>query len=186
MTFQEFWIDRNPLDAIARRAFGMPKCFKEILATHINPRPAGLVLRSGGAPLKPWPWSELSDLEFGEEMQHNSGSFISVLLRAPEVTNQADFVAIFDEAEAEYRAALRRLLWPGSGAWMTERRVDLAIKRLQPSLQHIEQAFVAWGTKHRQLVVDTFEEMLTQEAWLYGNARKDLARANPAWLKNAE
>jgi hypothetical protein len=179
--------DTNPIDLIVMSARGLPPSGLEFLAIQ-NPRPAQLVLSSlqskHGAR---WPWDELSDKDWADEMRFNSGSFIAVLLRHQTALGNPDFVQLFESFDRSYRAVLKRRIWalPVIGfRTKPERLVKRVIAGTRESLAELEQAFAAWATANRQLVRDVVSEILAagqDSPWASGNAMTDLDRVAPAW-----
>lgn len=181
MSVLERFLLRNPLDIIARQSFGLPKTAKGFLATHQNPRPAGIVMRNCTYPISPWPWEELSDGEFAQEMRHNNGHLISVLLRHPEISNDHSFLRLFDAVETEYVAALGRSRWAFRGQ-PTDAMVSKVFERMKPVLFALVDEFVEWSVRNRQIVCAALDEIMSHDEFQSGNAMEDIKRLGVDWL----
>lgn len=178
------WLAFNPLDDLARRAFGLPRTAKGFLATHQNPRPAGIVLGNCTRPLKPWPWVSLTAEDWANEMRHNNGHLIAVLLRHPEIVSSPSFIGLFDALEIEYRAILKRARWAILDARRPGREQVLKslFHPLERPLALLVDSFVQWATGHRELVYHALVQIMEDERYRSGNAKMDVKRLGVDWL----
>lgn len=159
---------------------GLPLTVKGFLAVHQNPRPAGIVLRHCTMPINKWPWNDLPDESWTQEMRNNNGNLISVLLRHPDMVSDRSFLAIFDNAETEYKALLKRLKWESLTFSGTTRRKEILLGKLRGVLEWTVEAFVDWATKNRAKVWNALQEIATNEEYAWGNAVMDLERIDLA------
>jgi len=171
----------NPIDDRARKAFGAARTVKGYLAAHQNPRPAGIVLMATTPISSPWPWHSLTNDQWAEEMRGNNGNLISVLLRHPEISKDAGFLALFGECETEYQACVKRLKW----AWIGRDKnavTKTVLNPIEPALDRLNDAFVSWATDNRRSVWAALEDMASEEQYQSGNAMSDLKRINANWV----
>lgn len=180
MLVSDILMDVNPLDALARRAFGLPKTAKGFLAKYQNPRPAGIVLRNCTHPLKPWPWDTLSDAEWAQEMRHNNWHLIAVLLRHPVIANDPSFISLFDHLESEYKARMKRAKW-ALPYMRRANQVDRILEPLRDALESLVKSFVTWATANRIAVWAALKEIASKPQFQSGNAQEDLDRIGKNW-----
>jgi hypothetical protein len=183
MKWSEFVLNHNPIDAMIHGSRKeLPVLMKEFLATS-NPRPAGLICRHVLTPLKPWPWDNLSDIEWRAEMKHNSGLLIAVLLRLNRTGNNESFLSLFDSLESEYRAAKKRFGWLKRAIGTPEKHLNQLLSGLKSDLKELEISFVDWATDNRDLIISELKFLLENDDFVTGNATKDLERWTPGWWK---
>lgn len=169
----------NPVETIARKSFGLPKTAKGLLATFLNPRPAGIVIRMT-CPFDKRLSELMSDEEWANEIRHNNGNYIAVLLRHPSFASDSDFVDLFASVEVEYRATLKRSKWALFQATRFT-RPETIFEHMRSSLKGLIDGFVTWSLKNRRKVVTALHEMETDGRFQSGSAMSDLARTGMDW-----
>ena len=95
-----------------------------------------------------------------------------------------DFTALFEPMECEYRSAMKRSRWALSTRKASMASVERVLALLPKALAALEEAFVQWGSAHRQEVEDAVTAVLADTAFGEGNAQKDLLRMTPQWFQS--
>lgn len=180
MIFTSAFLNLQPIDALTRKLCGLPKSGKAFL-TLINPRPAGIALRSLN-PKMTWPMDGLTDIEYEKEIRKNSGYLASILLREPLVANRFDFQLIFEDFEIEYLLAIKKISWLSIFTKSNKNQLRSLMKNTRTSLTTADQCFIKWAIKNRSAINSALKNIMTDPLYIEGNAQSDLQRRQPSWL----